>query len=164
MFFFFFFFFDVLTWYANSRSKTSWVIDAFVVNNAVPKVIICDTRVQKYTTVESFINKDASASHYAASISREKKAEPQIQTHMWTDGRHCFIITIFSPAWFRFPCLTNTNLFPSVFSPCMQGNLVAIKHVNKKRIELTRQVLLDLKHVSSLILVVIPQSWLHSYY
>lgn len=30
-----------------------------------------------------------------------------------------------------------------------QGNLVAIKHVNKKRIELTRQVLLELKHVSA---------------
>lgn len=29
-----------------------------------------------------------------------------------------------------------------------QGNLVAIKHVNKKRIELTRQVLMELKHVS----------------
>uniref|UniRef100_A0A8D3D493 Guanylate cyclase n=1 Tax=Scophthalmus maximus TaxID=52904 RepID=A0A8D3D493_SCOMX len=28
-----------------------------------------------------------------------------------------------------------------------QGNLVAIKHVNKKRIELTRQVLLELKHM-----------------
>uniref|UniRef100_A0A674N9G9 Guanylate cyclase n=1 Tax=Takifugu rubripes TaxID=31033 RepID=A0A674N9G9_TAKRU len=28
-----------------------------------------------------------------------------------------------------------------------KGNLVAIKHVNKKRIELTRQVLLDLKHM-----------------
>lgn len=28
-----------------------------------------------------------------------------------------------------------------------QGNLVAIKHVNKKRIELTRQVLFELKHV-----------------
>lgn len=34
------------------------------------------------------------------------------------------------------------------FSRCSQGNLVAIKHVNKKRIELTRQVLLELKHVS----------------
>uniref|UniRef100_A0A8C6K902 Guanylate cyclase n=1 Tax=Nothobranchius furzeri TaxID=105023 RepID=A0A8C6K902_NOTFU len=28
-----------------------------------------------------------------------------------------------------------------------QGNLVAIKHVNKKRIELTRQVLMELKHM-----------------
>lgn len=34
-----------------------------------------------------------------------------------------------------------------------QGNLVAIKHVNKKRIELTRQVLLELKHVSVLTLL-----------
>lgn len=34
------------------------------------------------------------------------------------------------------------------FSRRLQGNLVAIKHVNKKRIELTRQVLLELKHVS----------------
>lgn len=38
-----------------------------------------------------------------------------------------------------------------------QGNLVAIKHVNKKRIELTRQVLLDLKHVSCVILVITLQ-------
>lgn len=30
---------------------------------------------------------------------------------------------------------------------CPQGNVVAIKHVNKKRIELTRQVLFELKHV-----------------
>lgn len=28
-----------------------------------------------------------------------------------------------------------------------QGNVVAIKHINKKRIELTRQVLFELKHV-----------------
>lgn len=28
-----------------------------------------------------------------------------------------------------------------------QGNLVAIKHMNKKRIDLTRQVLFELKHV-----------------
>lgn len=28
-----------------------------------------------------------------------------------------------------------------------KGNVVAIKHVNKKRIELTRQVLFELKHV-----------------
>lgn len=34
---------------------------------------------------------------------------------------------------------------------------MAIKHVNKKRIELTRQVLLDLKHVSSVILVITLQ-------
>lgn len=38
-----------------------------------------------------------------------------------------------------------------------QGNLVAIKHVNKKRIELSRQVLLDLKHVSCVILLVTLQ-------
>lgn len=29
----------------------------------------------------------------------------------------------------------------------LQGNVVAIKHINKKRIELTRQVLFELKHV-----------------
>uniref|UniRef100_A0A8C5GDG0 Guanylate cyclase n=1 Tax=Gouania willdenowi TaxID=441366 RepID=A0A8C5GDG0_GOUWI len=34
-----------------------------------------------------------------------------------------------------------------LFLCCLQGNLVAIKHVNKKRIELTRQVLLELKHM-----------------
>ena len=38
-----------------------------------------------------------------------------------------------------------TFLFPSPFHH--QGNVVAIKHVNKKRIELTRQVLFELKHV-----------------
>lgn len=32
-------------------------------------------------------------------------------------------------------------------SLALQGNVVAIKHVNKKRIELTRQVLFELKHV-----------------
>lgn len=32
--------------------------------------------------------------------------------------------------------------------PCPpQGNLVAVKHVNRKRIELTRKVLFELKHV-----------------
>lgn len=40
------------------------------------------------------------------------------------------------------------RIYCSVFSWRTQGNLVAIKHVNKKRIELTRQVLLELKHVS----------------
>lgn len=30
---------------------------------------------------------------------------------------------------------------------CPQGNLVAIKHLNRKRIELTRKVLFELKHV-----------------
>uniref|UniRef100_A0A673GI32 Guanylate cyclase n=1 Tax=Sinocyclocheilus rhinocerous TaxID=307959 RepID=A0A673GI32_9TELE len=37
-----------------------------------------------------------------------------------------------------------------IFNTCFlsqQGNLVAIKHVNKKRIELTRQVLFELKHM-----------------
>lgn len=38
-----------------------------------------------------------------------------------------------------------TSLFP--FHSHHQGNVVAIKHVNKKRIELTRQVLFELKHV-----------------
>ena len=28
-----------------------------------------------------------------------------------------------------------------------QGNLVAVKHLNRKRIELTRKVLFELKHV-----------------
>lgn len=33
---------------------------------------------------------------------------------------------------------------------CPQGNIVAIKYINKKRIELTRKVLFELKHVSVL--------------
>lgn len=40
------------------------------------------------------------------------------------------------------------NLASPLILCCTQGNLVAIKHVNKKRIELTRQVLMELKHVS----------------
>lgn len=31
---------------------------------------------------------------------------------------------------------------------CPQGNIVAIKYINRKRIELTRKVLFELKHVS----------------
>lgn len=32
----------------------------------------------------------------------------------------------------------------------MQGNLAAIKYINKKRIELTRKALFELKHVRNL--------------
>lgn len=39
-------------------------------------------------------------------------------------------------------------MFLCPFHSPSQGNVVAIKHVNKKRIELTRQVLFELKHVS----------------
>jgi len=51
----------------------------------------------------------------------------------------CFLI-LFIDLW---PSLDAVESVSSA-----QGNLVAIKHVNKKRIELTRQVLLELKHVS----------------
>lgn len=37
------------------------------------------------------------------------------------------------------------SIFP--YCPFVQGNLVAIKLVNRKRIELTRKVLFELKHV-----------------
>lgn len=48
-----------------------------------------------------------------------------------------------------FPPLCKFTQWALTFSPSQtpQGNVVAIKHINKKRIELTRQVLFELKHV-----------------
>lgn len=40
-----------------------------------------------------------------------------------------------------------------------QGNIVAIKYTNKKRIELNRKVLFELKHVSVLRLSAPPPTW-----
>uniref|UniRef100_A0A8C2ZKE6 Guanylate cyclase n=1 Tax=Cyclopterus lumpus TaxID=8103 RepID=A0A8C2ZKE6_CYCLU len=47
----------------------------------------------------------------------------------------------------RGPSVLGLHSLLCFFWRCTQGNLVAIKHVNKKRIELTRQVLLELKHM-----------------
>lgn len=33
----------------------------------------------------------------------------------------------------------------------VQGNIVAIKYINRKRVELNRKVLFELKHVSQLV-------------
>lgn len=60
----------------------------------------------------------------------------------------CFVcaeIQIFFSSYDESLCV---NLASPLILCCTQGNLVAIKHVNKKRIELTRQVLMELKHVS----------------
>lgn len=50
--------------------------------------------------------------------------------------------------WY-FPSICKFIQWTLTFSPSQtsQGNVVAIKHINKKRIELTRQVLFELKHV-----------------
>ncbi|XP_068032285.1 atrial natriuretic peptide receptor 2 isoform X1 [Anomalospiza imberbis] len=49
----------------------------------------------------------------------------------------------------HFPPLRKFIQWTLTFSPSQtpQGNVVAIKHINKKRIELTRQVLFELKHM-----------------
>lgn len=58
-----------------------------------------------------------------------------------------------APTWLhpilQFPPLRKFIQWTLTFSPSQtpQGNVVAIKHINKKRIELTRQVLFELKHV-----------------
>lgn len=62
--------------------------------------------------------------------------------------------SVFVSSCYKQLCMKWTlhQCWPSHWSHCSvssQGNLVAIKHVNKKRIELTRQVLLELKHVSA---------------
>lgn len=65
----------------------------------------------------------------------------------------CCCFSLLRPLFCRVQSIFKLNsisvrIYCHVFCRCTQGNLVAIKHVNKKRIELTRQVLLDLKHVS----------------
>ncbi|KAF3848799.1 hypothetical protein F7725_015296 [Dissostichus mawsoni] len=57
-------------------------------------------------------------------------------------SQRCFVSSTFSLSLSSVCCFIFIALFL-----CTQGNLVAIKHVNKKRIELTRQVLLELKHM-----------------
>lgn len=44
------------------------------------------------------------------------------------------------------PWGTPTQSFSAI---CPQGNIVAVKHLNRKRIELTRKVLFELKHVGT---------------
>ena len=39
-------------------------------------------------------------------------------------------------------------MFVIFFHFCLQGNVIAIKRVNRQRVELNRNVLMEIKHVS----------------
>uniref|UniRef100_A0A3Q2PQU7 Guanylate cyclase n=1 Tax=Fundulus heteroclitus TaxID=8078 RepID=A0A3Q2PQU7_FUNHE len=66
---------------------------------------------------------------------------------MYTKKSKCSVCLLLQ--LFEFSSVFMQNLIVSFTCVlcCTQGNLVAIKHVNKKRIELTRQVLMELKHM-----------------